>query len=64
MVEIILASGLAWLLLDEMLVTAQVVGGLILIVGVALAESARVTTSRPAPEGVPRATPPATPAGR
>ena len=64
MVEIILASSFAWLLLDEVLVTAQIVGGLILIVGVALAESARVTSSRPTPEDTPRATPPAAPAGR
>ena len=64
MLEIILASGFAWLLLDEVLVTAQIVGGLILIVGVALAESARVTNIRANREGAPRATSPATPAGK
>lgn len=45
MTEIVLASGFAWLLLAEALSTAQIVGGLVLVAGVALAESARVATA-------------------
>lgn len=44
MTEIVLASAFAWLLLRETLGIAQIVGGLVLVVGVALAESARVAT--------------------
>ncbi|MBX6749204.1 MAG: DMT family transporter [Micromonosporaceae bacterium] len=43
MTEIVLASAFAWLLLAEALNTAQIIGGLVLVAGVALAESARVT---------------------
>ena len=42
MTEIVLASAFAWLLLGEALDAAQIVGGLVLVAGVALAESARV----------------------
>jgi drug/metabolite transporter (DMT)-like permease len=45
-VEVAWASAFAWVLLAEALGPAQIVGGLILVVGVALAESARVTTAR------------------
>lgn len=42
MTEIVLASAFAWLLLGEALDAAQIIGGLVLVAGVALAESARV----------------------
>jgi drug/metabolite transporter (DMT)-like permease len=49
MTEVALASGFAWLLLGERLSAAQIVGGLVLVAGVALAESARVAgRGRPA----------------
>ena len=52
MTEIVLASAFAWLLLAETLSIAQIVGGLVLVVGVALAESARVASaSRAATDG-------------
>jgi len=46
MVEILMASGFAWLLLDEALTGVQILGGVVLLVGVVLAESARVRTTR------------------
>ena len=52
MTEIVLASGFAWLLLAETLHTTQIVGGLVLVVGVALAESARVASAGVASAGV------------
>jgi drug/metabolite transporter (DMT)-like permease len=42
MTEVALASGFAWVLLGEALTAPQIIGGLVLAVGVALAESARV----------------------
>jgi len=45
MTEIVLASAFAWLLLGEALEAAQILGGLVLVAGVALAESARVVRS-------------------
>jgi drug/metabolite transporter (DMT)-like permease len=41
MTELVLASAFAWVLLDEVLSVAQVVGGLVLVAGVVLAETAR-----------------------
>jgi drug/metabolite transporter (DMT)-like permease len=41
MTELVLASAFAWFLLDEVLSVAQVVGGLVLLAGVILAETAR-----------------------
>jgi drug/metabolite transporter (DMT)-like permease len=41
MTEVVLASAFAWVLLDERLAVAQVIGGLILVAGVILAETAR-----------------------
>jgi drug/metabolite transporter (DMT)-like permease len=73
MVEILLASLFAWVLLGEALNPAQILGGLVLIAGVAIAESARVTAARPdrtspgrGAAGVedPRSEPPTVPAGR
>jgi drug/metabolite transporter (DMT)-like permease len=48
MTELVLASAFAWVLLDEVLSTAQIVGGLVLVAGVILAETAR-TAGRDAP---------------
>jgi drug/metabolite transporter (DMT)-like permease len=42
MVEPVVASGVAWLALGERLDTAQLVGGALILVGVALAETARM----------------------
>ena len=44
MVEPVVASTVAWLLLDEHLNLAQIGGGALILAGVALAETARVTT--------------------
>ena len=41
MTEVVLASAFAWVLLSERLAPAQVIGGLILVTGVILAETAR-----------------------
>jgi drug/metabolite transporter (DMT)-like permease len=48
MTELVLASVFAWFLLDEVLSVAQIVGGLVLLSGVILAETAR-TARRDAP---------------
>jgi drug/metabolite transporter (DMT)-like permease len=45
MIEPVLASAFAWILLDEILAPAQILGGLVVLVGVVLAETARATTS-------------------
>ena len=45
MTELVLASVFAWFLLDEVLSVAQIAGGLVLLAGVILAETAR--TARP-----------------
>ncbi len=42
MSEVVMASAFAWALLGEALTAPQIIGGLVLAVGVALAESARV----------------------
>jgi drug/metabolite transporter (DMT)-like permease len=55
MTEIVLASAFAWLLLAERLGTVQIVGGLVLVIGVALAESARAATGHVATAHVPPA---------
>jgi drug/metabolite transporter (DMT)-like permease len=44
MTEVVWASTFAWVLLAETLSPAQLFGGLVLVVGVALAESARVAS--------------------
>jgi drug/metabolite transporter (DMT)-like permease len=44
MTEVVWASMFAWVLLAETLSPAQLFGGLVLVVGVAIAESARVAT--------------------
>jgi drug/metabolite transporter (DMT)-like permease len=65
MVEILMASGFAWVLLDEALSPLQIIGGIVLLIGVALAESARVTaTAEKIPSLDPRSEPPAVRAGR
>ena len=43
MTELVLASVFAWILLSEILSTPQIVGGLILLAGVVLAETARTS---------------------
>jgi drug/metabolite transporter (DMT)-like permease len=43
MIEPVLASGFAWITLGEILVPAQIFGGLVVLVGVLLAETARPT---------------------
>ena len=69
MTEVVWASGFAWVLMSEALEPAQIIGGLVLVVGVALAESARVAADRRsgAPAGVvkdPRGGKPTVPAAR
>jgi drug/metabolite transporter (DMT)-like permease len=49
MSEPVLASMFAWILLGEVLSPPQVIGGLVVLVGVVLAETARATT-RPTPQ--------------
>jgi drug/metabolite transporter (DMT)-like permease len=46
MTELFLAALFAWLLLSEVLTVPQVVGGLVLLAGVVLAETARAQTGR------------------
>jgi drug/metabolite transporter (DMT)-like permease len=46
-VEPVIAGAFAWTLLGEVLSTPQVLGGLVVLVGVVLAESARTTTVEP-----------------
>ena len=46
MVEPVLASAVAWVLINEVLSTPQILGGLIVLVGVILAETARATGPR------------------
>jgi drug/metabolite transporter (DMT)-like permease len=41
MTELVLASGFAWILLHEVLTPPQLLGGLVLLSGVILAETAR-----------------------
>lgn len=48
MIEPVTASAIAWLVLGETLVAAQIVGGVIVLIGVVLAETAR-TTPTPLP---------------
>jgi drug/metabolite transporter (DMT)-like permease len=48
MTEVVLASAFAWVLLSEQLAAAQVIGGLILVAGVILAETARTAKAGPA----------------
>jgi drug/metabolite transporter (DMT)-like permease len=50
MTELVLASIFAWVLLSESLATAQVVGGLVLVAGVVLAETARTAGPKAAPD--------------
>lgn len=58
MTEILLASAFAWVLLGEALNLAQIAGGVVLVAGVVLAESARVTrTPAPAVAGAPPTAP-------
>jgi len=71
MTEIVTASAFAWVLIGEALELPQIIGGLILVVGVALAESARVTRSDRGTEATPeaqiqapRSVEPTVPAGR
>jgi drug/metabolite transporter (DMT)-like permease len=51
MTELVLATGFAWVLLDEVLSTPQILGGLVLLVGVFLAETARASRSGPVEPG-------------
>ena len=43
MLEPVVAAGVAWLWLEQALTATQVVGGLVVLAGVALAQSARRT---------------------
>ena len=47
MTELVLASVFAWVLLGEVLSSAQIIGGLVLITGVVLAETARAARRDP-----------------
>jgi drug/metabolite transporter (DMT)-like permease len=49
MVEPVIASAVAWLTLGEVLSAAQVLGGVLVLAGVTLAETARVGAPEPAP---------------
>jgi len=49
MTELVLASLFAWILLDEILSAAQLIGGVVLLVGVILAETARTEIAQRAP---------------
>jgi drug/metabolite transporter (DMT)-like permease len=49
MTELVLASLFAWILLDEILSAAQLIGGVVLLVGVILAETARTEIAPRAP---------------
>lgn len=53
MVEPVIAAAVAWVALDEALNAAQLTGGVLVLSGVALAETARIAT-----DGEPRVTPP------
>ena len=53
-VEPVFASVVAWLWLEQVLTGWQVTGGLVVLAGIALAQTAR-TTARPAPAPVPEA---------
>ena len=55
MTELVLASVFAWVLLDEVLDSAQIIGGGVLLVGVILAETARTAARREGPPEVPAA---------
>jgi drug/metabolite transporter (DMT)-like permease len=50
MLEPVIASGVAWVVLHERLHPAQLAGGVLILAGVALAETARVAPPRPGPE--------------
>jgi drug/metabolite transporter (DMT)-like permease len=50
MTELVLASIFAWFLLSEQLTAAQIVGGLVLLAGVILAETARTAKAAGPPE--------------
>jgi drug/metabolite transporter (DMT)-like permease len=54
MTELVLAAGFAWILIGEVLSVPQLIGGLILVSGVILAETARTaqTTAALAPEAL------------
>jgi drug/metabolite transporter (DMT)-like permease len=49
MVEPVIAAAVAWVWLDEVLSPVQILGGIVVLVGVTLAQTARART-RPAPE--------------
>jgi drug/metabolite transporter (DMT)-like permease len=53
MVEPVIATVVAWLALGEVLSLAQLLGGALVLAGVALAETARVATPEPTPAPVP-----------
>jgi drug/metabolite transporter (DMT)-like permease len=53
MIEPVLASGFAWILLDEVLSPPQILGGIIVLVGVILAETARAAITATAPDQAP-----------
>jgi drug/metabolite transporter (DMT)-like permease len=55
MIEPVLAAGVAWLVIrtGESLNAAQLIGGVLVLAGVALAETARVTAPPPAPTAAP-----------
>ncbi len=54
MTELVLASVFAWILLSEVLSSAQILGGLVLLAGVILAETARTANdNRPDPAQTP-----------
>jgi drug/metabolite transporter (DMT)-like permease len=46
-VEPVVAGAFAWTLIGEVLSTPQIVGGLVVLIGVVLAETARATTVEP-----------------
>jgi drug/metabolite transporter (DMT)-like permease len=50
MIEPVLASAIAWALLAEILSTPQIIGGLVVLVGVVLAETARTAKATDTPE--------------
>jgi drug/metabolite transporter (DMT)-like permease len=55
MVEPVLASGFAWILLDEVLTAPQILGGVVVLIGVMLAETARAAIAPAPPAGEPAA---------
>ena len=49
MIEVVLAAAVAWVVLGEALPPVQLVGGVLILIGIVLAETARVPAPRAAP---------------